>query len=424
MKKTVSMLGVLATLVVVAPASAQSPLHGWWRFDEPSGTVANDRSGYHNDGTVSGGASRVPGYFGSAWKFDGSSQTARVTVPDNPSLEPSSAITVTAWVKATAPATSSMSCPRAIGTAGSASYGLYTGPNGGLMFFVAQNQGLTVPHSPDADPGCMGRELAPRRRNLRRLRRPPLCRRQSGWNGTRRADRSPTTCRPGTICSSATTMAAATSTSPARSTSRRCGAEPLARFEVRSTRLCSSGFTAWSAACRLGRGPESTLTHLDSRYGMGHGDRNAVAPTPPTDAAAAARNLAPSRLPARTLRHPCSTDPRWLVGRRLHRKLRRDRVRDVILAGIRRRRGPGRQAVPRRASTSRFVPGQVPCSVARNGFLGRLACGAEHSVLATMLSDRAQGIWLPPRRSTASPACSRLPADHLASPGRDSCNNP
>ena len=54
MKKTASILGVLMSLIVVAPAAAyNSPLNGWWRFDESSGSVARDSSGNGNNGTIS-----------------------------------------------------------------------------------------------------------------------------------------------------------------------------------------------------------------------------------------------------------------------------------------------------------------------------------------------------------------------------------
>jgi hypothetical protein len=141
------------TLIVVAPASAyNSPLNGWWRFDENSGSVARDSSGNGNNGTISPAAQRAPGYFGSALAFDGG--TAQVDVPDSPSLEPASAITVAAWVKDTAPAGNfRYIVSKGVAGCNAGSYGLFTGEHGGLQFYVSQNQGLSYVLSPDAGTG-------------------------------------------------------------------------------------------------------------------------------------------------------------------------------------------------------------------------------------------------------------------------------
>lgn len=151
MKKTVSILGAVIALVVVSPASAKT-LDGWWRFDDSSPTVAKDSSGNGNNGTVSGGAAKVSGYFGSALNFDGG--TGEVDVPDSPSLEPSSAITFAAWVKGNNP---EGNFKYIIDKGGwgclTGSVGLYTGANGGLMFYIAQQNGLSTTISPDAGSG-------------------------------------------------------------------------------------------------------------------------------------------------------------------------------------------------------------------------------------------------------------------------------
>ncbi len=46
-------------------------LLGWWSFDEGSGTVAVDGSANGNNGTLNGGATRVPGVYGTALQFNG-----------------------------------------------------------------------------------------------------------------------------------------------------------------------------------------------------------------------------------------------------------------------------------------------------------------------------------------------------------------
>ncbi len=66
-----------------------------YHFDEGSGTIAGDSSGYGNDGTVYG-AVWTKGISGNALEFDGSDY---INVPDSSSLNNPSAVTVEAWVK-------------------------------------------------------------------------------------------------------------------------------------------------------------------------------------------------------------------------------------------------------------------------------------------------------------------------------------
>jgi hypothetical protein len=84
----------------VAQAAFLSPsplgLVGWWSFDEGSGNVAKDSSGYGNDGTIYG-ATYVDGKYRTALSFDGASNYVEVSA--NPSLFPSSAITIELWIK-------------------------------------------------------------------------------------------------------------------------------------------------------------------------------------------------------------------------------------------------------------------------------------------------------------------------------------
>jgi hypothetical protein len=70
-----------------------------YAFDEASGTAVRDASGLGNDGTAAA-TTRVAGRSGGALAFDGA--TSRVTVPDAASLDPTSAVTVMAWVNPTA----------------------------------------------------------------------------------------------------------------------------------------------------------------------------------------------------------------------------------------------------------------------------------------------------------------------------------
>jgi RHS repeat-associated protein len=66
-------------------------------FDEGSGGTASDSSGYSNDGTISGAAWTTAGKYGKALSFDGTDDA--VSVPDADSLDLTSAMTLSAWVK-------------------------------------------------------------------------------------------------------------------------------------------------------------------------------------------------------------------------------------------------------------------------------------------------------------------------------------
>ena len=144
--------GSAIALWAASPAYASSGLVASWPFDEGSGSVAHDASGHGNNGVIMGDAQWVSGFSGSALSFDGS--TGRVRVPDNASLDPTAAVSVTAWVRATEPQ-GDYNYLIAKGASGcrAASYGLYTGPNGGLMFYVARDRGQSYTRSPDGGRG-------------------------------------------------------------------------------------------------------------------------------------------------------------------------------------------------------------------------------------------------------------------------------
>ena len=135
-----------AILATSAPASAATGPVAHWRFDEGTGTTAADASGNGNAGAVEGGATWIAGKRNGALAFDGS--TGVVRVPSSPSLEPQ-AVTVSAWVKRSgSPGNFKYILGKGALACQSASYGLYTGPNGGLAFYVADGSDFT--RSPDA----------------------------------------------------------------------------------------------------------------------------------------------------------------------------------------------------------------------------------------------------------------------------------
>ena len=71
---------------------AASSLVGWWR----AGYDANDSSGKGNHGTFFGATTFAAGKIGKAFSFDG--KTDYVEVPDSPSLNPATAVTLAAWI--------------------------------------------------------------------------------------------------------------------------------------------------------------------------------------------------------------------------------------------------------------------------------------------------------------------------------------
>jgi hypothetical protein len=146
--------GFAISLCVAPSAMAlDNPILGLWPIDEGSGQTVGDFSGKSNRGILGASAAADPGdpkwmalpgspwYKRSALRFGGDDF---VTVADTPTLEPAN-ITVGAVVRAT----SSPGVYRYIVSKGAlqcttASYGLYTGRNGGLSFYVSNGVDYTV----------------------------------------------------------------------------------------------------------------------------------------------------------------------------------------------------------------------------------------------------------------------------------------
>jgi hypothetical protein len=144
---------VAAALVVAAliasPALAATGPVGVWQLDEGHGTTVADSSGNGNNGVLSGGASWVDGVFGPGLAFDGHS--GQIKVNDNAALEPAKTLTVSAWVKNDGtPGTYRYIVAKGGNGCIAASYGLYSGPSGGLEFYAAQQHGTVYARSPDA----------------------------------------------------------------------------------------------------------------------------------------------------------------------------------------------------------------------------------------------------------------------------------
>ena len=150
--------GAILAIALAAPAAsfAGGPLAGWWPMNEGRGQTVHDWSGNGNHGTLGStpgvdadDPTWTQGMFGAgrALAFDGEDI---VTIPRDPSLEPKR-LTVSSWVRAP----QSPGAFRYIVAKGSeaclaASYGLYTGRDGGLAFYVFDGTQYYV--SPAAPP--------------------------------------------------------------------------------------------------------------------------------------------------------------------------------------------------------------------------------------------------------------------------------
>ncbi|RLJ07123.1 MAG: hypothetical protein DRP16_04045, partial [Candidatus Aenigmatarchaeota archaeon] len=83
-------------ILIENPIYNETGLVGSWHFNEGSGTLAKDSSGYRNDGTLVNGPQWVDGKFGKALQFDGVNDY--VEVPYDPSLHGFSAFSMGAWI--------------------------------------------------------------------------------------------------------------------------------------------------------------------------------------------------------------------------------------------------------------------------------------------------------------------------------------
>ena len=149
--KAIVGLAAAILLTVAAPAGADILPVGSWSFNEGKGTIARDFSGHRNEGHLEGLAQWAPGRFQGAVGFNGNA--AAVEVPNSTTLEPA-AVSVSAWVNAgSSPGDFKYIVAKGAESCLAASYGLYTGANGGLEFYVASNTGMSWTISPDAGAG-------------------------------------------------------------------------------------------------------------------------------------------------------------------------------------------------------------------------------------------------------------------------------
>ncbi len=140
---------ILMSAAFAAPAAATTAPVGQWKLNEGQGTQVADSSGNGNNGTLFGDVAWTSGIAGSALDFvDGSSG---VKIIDNSVLEPVSTVTVSAWIKqSSSPGGYRYIVAKGATGCSAASYGLYSGPNGGLEFYVSRARGTKYERSPDA----------------------------------------------------------------------------------------------------------------------------------------------------------------------------------------------------------------------------------------------------------------------------------
>ncbi len=135
----------MGAAVIVQPAALTSHLIGNWRFDETTGTVAQDSTGLSQAGNLynfPGDDSQwVPGVAGRALSFDPTNQN-HVIAPDY--LKPTNTMAVSAWVwAASRPAWASVVKNWGPGLAGQFHLGLY-GESGEISNFITDGAGNAV----------------------------------------------------------------------------------------------------------------------------------------------------------------------------------------------------------------------------------------------------------------------------------------
>jgi hypothetical protein len=149
---------VLAALCLPGTAAATSdfPLSAYWPLNEGRGQVVHDWSGHGNDGQLgstpgvdANDPSWIKGIF--FWSyglhFDGGDF---VSIPDSNSLEPQQ-MTVSAWFRGTgSPGTFRYLVAKGSNVCEGASYGLYTGDNGGMAFYIGDGTTAGYSRSPQA----------------------------------------------------------------------------------------------------------------------------------------------------------------------------------------------------------------------------------------------------------------------------------
>ena len=99
----VAVLTAASCFTEPGPPVPADHLVAWWKLDDAAGTIFVDSSGNKHDGNTAGcgsAAAWVPGHFGSALLFDGSTNQCG-SVHEEPGLDLGGAWSVSAWVELT-----------------------------------------------------------------------------------------------------------------------------------------------------------------------------------------------------------------------------------------------------------------------------------------------------------------------------------
>lgn len=162
MKKTASLFAVVISMILGASCFASLPpvtdgLIGCWNFDEGSGKTAIDSSGNGNNGTIVNAtytnddpAILLTPTFSLRFNNTAGSAYDYVTIPTNPTLEPSSGLTLAAWVKTSSTADRiRVIISKPYGGSGDDSYVLWY--DGSLLQFSLQGIGRISTAQPTAN---------------------------------------------------------------------------------------------------------------------------------------------------------------------------------------------------------------------------------------------------------------------------------
>lgn len=151
MKRLLCAAPVILILITAAPAFAAGGEVADWPLDQAPAGHVSDISGSGNTGDMSGQVAWTNDASGSVLNFLGT--TGQIQVPNSPSLEPGSAVTVTARVRHLgSPGTYRYIVAKGATSCIAASYALYTGVNGGLQFYVSRSHGTTFTGSASVGP--------------------------------------------------------------------------------------------------------------------------------------------------------------------------------------------------------------------------------------------------------------------------------
>lgn len=123
---------------LATPTGTDTGLKGYWSFNgqDMNNTIAVDRSGAGNNGTLTNGPAITEGKLGQALSFDGSDD--HVSVPDSPSLSSTTAFSVSFWALRTGVVNSGRNYIRKTDT-GDRSWVIGTGDFGVISFTIASD---------------------------------------------------------------------------------------------------------------------------------------------------------------------------------------------------------------------------------------------------------------------------------------------